>query len=393
MKATIQFPNAKENLLPDQIICESPPQQSLAETDKIDRIKGSLLGLAIGDALGASVEFRPRQYLEKHPVSSMQSGGTWGLDKGKWTDDTSMALCLATSLIKCNGFDPYNQLVLYKWWHKYGYLSSTGRCFDIGRATLNALEEFIRRQNQKRITWHVNEETMDSYSYKDMEPSGFDVNCGGSYAGGNGALMRLAPVPIFYYRDPPKAVELSGQSSRLTHGDKASVDACRYYGALIVAAILGENKEKLLSHHFYSEHKSWFGKNELNPEILAIAQGSFKREGGDMSGIQGTGHVVKSLQAALWAFDKDENSFEKGVLNAVNLGDDTDTTAAIYGQLAGAYYGANRIPSEWRSKLYAKGLISCLAEWLYVLGSNNTREEPSQDVHTNKTQQPGSSWD
>ncbi|CAF4944305.1 unnamed protein product, partial [Rotaria socialis] len=236
----------------------------------------------------------------------MQSGGTWGLQAGEWTDDTSMALCLASSLISFRGFDPYNQLVRYKWWYKFGYLSSTGRCFDIGNATRSALDEFCRRQNETQRRWRTN-------------------------ANGNGALMRLAPVPLFYYRDPEKAVTLSGESARLTHGDQRAIDACRYYGALIVAAVHGESKEKLLSPNFYSEHRAWFGKNELHDEILNVASGSFSKKDGYDKGIRGSGKSVQALEAALWAFYKDDNSFEKGVLKAGNLGDDTDTTGAIYG--------------------------------------------------------------
>ncbi|CAF1096089.1 unnamed protein product [Rotaria sp. Silwood1] len=374
----LNFPHPNQKLLPDQIQCVSPAHQS-SDPKITDRLKGSLLGLAVGDALGASVEFRPRQYLVDHPIANMQSGGTWGLQAGQWTDDTSMALCLASSLISRKEFDPYDQLVRYKWWYKHGYLSSTGRCFDIGNATHKSLDEFCRRQNECQRRWGtVSEEQMDSFSYEEMRPSGFDVNCGGSNANGNGALMRLAPVPLFFYREPAKAVEFSGQSARLTHGDPRAIDACRYYGALIVAAIHGESKEKLLDPNFYSAHRAWFGRNELHREVLAVASGSFKQKDGYSMGIRGSGQSVKSLEAALWAFWSDEQSFAKGVLKAVNLGDDTDTTGAIYGQLAGAYYGSNQIPQDWTQKLYAKNLISCIAEWLQVLGNSRSPAQPSQ---------------
>ncbi|CAF0954484.1 unnamed protein product [Rotaria sordida] len=382
---TLNFPHPKQKLLPDQIQCASPPHQSLNPTIT-DRFKGSLLGLAVGDALGASVEFRPRQYLVERPVKDMQSGGTWGLQAGQWTDDTSMALCLGSSLISRKGFDPYDQLVRYKWWYKYGYLSSTGRCFDIGNATHKSLDEFCRRQNECQRRWKgVNEDQMDSFSYEEMRPSGFDVNCGGQNANGNGALMRLTPVPLFFYREPQKAVELSGQSARLTHGDPRAIDACRYYGALIVAAIHGESKEQLLDSKFYSAHRTWFGTNELHGDVLAVANGSFKNDGGYATGIRGSGQSVKSLEAALWAFWSDEQSFEKGILKAVNLGDDTDTTGAIYGQLAGAHYGFNQIPQDWTQKLYAKNLISCVAEWLQVLG------DPHFPTQTSRQQVSGNS--
>ncbi|CAF2524341.1 unnamed protein product [Rotaria sp. Silwood2] len=376
--AELKFLHPKEKKPPEQIQCVPPPHQ-LVDLIKVDRFKGSLLGLAVGDALGASVEFRPRQYLAEHPVKDMQSGGTWSLKAGQWTDDTSMALCLASSLISRKGFDPYDQLVRYKWWYKHGYLSSTGRCFDIGNATHKSLDEFCRRQNECQQRWKgVSEEQMDSFSYEEMRASNFDVNCGEQNANGNGALMRLAPVPLFFYREPERAIEYSGQSARLTHGDQRAIDACRYYGALIIAAINGESKEKLLDPNFYSAHRPWFGRNELHSEVLAVASGSFKQKDGYAKGIRGSGQVIKSLEAALWAFWSDEQSFAKGVLKAVNLGDDTDTTGAIYGQLAGVYYGSKQIPQEWIQQLYAKDLISCVAEWLQVLGDPRYPAQTSQ---------------
>ncbi|CAF5162904.1 unnamed protein product, partial [Rotaria sp. Silwood1] len=138
-------------------------------------------------------------------------------------------------------------------------------------------------------------------SHEGIRSSGFDVNCGQQNASGNGALMRLAPVPLFFHREPAKAVELSGESARLTHGDQRAIDACRYYAALIVAAIQGKTKEQLLDPNFYVTHRDWFGNNDLHEEVLAVARGSFRKEGYEM-GIRGSGQVITSLEAALWAF-------------------------------------------------------------------------------------------
>ncbi|CAF4299446.1 unnamed protein product, partial [Rotaria sordida] len=163
------------------------------------------------------------------------------------------------------------------------------------------------------------------------------MHCSKEGVAGNGALMRLAPVPLFFYQHPKVAVDYSGISGQITHGDKKAYDACRYYGALIVAAVRGEDKNKLISNTFYDDHRGWFGDKTLHPEIMAIAQGSYKKKGGYQDGIRGKGYIVNALEAALWAFWSDGDSFETGALKAVNLGDDTDTTAAIYGQLAGAH--------------------------------------------------------
>ena len=278
-----------------------------------------------------------------------------------------MSLCLANSLVARRDFILYDQLVRYKWWYRDGYMSSTGDCFDIGAATKKSIQEFEQRQRDFSREHGVEFEQMDHLSDPNLL-SKFDVNCSEDGVAGNGALMRLAPVPLFFHRDPEVAVEYAGLSAKITHGDDKAVDACRYYAALIVAAVRGESKDKLLDRSFYKDHEKWFGKKPLHPDILNIAAGSFKKHGGYDDGIRGKGYVVDSLQAALWAFWKHPDSFEEGALAAVNLGDDTDTTAAIYGQLAGAFHGYNKLPKDWKKELYAKSYIQCLCKWITFEG-------------------------
>ncbi|CAF1174152.1 unnamed protein product, partial [Didymodactylos carnosus] len=290
-----------------------------------DKILGSMFGMATGDAVEACVEFRPHSFMVQNPVDDLRGGGTWGLNAGQWTDDTSMALCLAASLIAKHGFNAYDQLVRYKWWYRDEYMSSTGRCFDIGKASSDSIEEFARRQQTFAQNNDISNKHIDYLSER---------------AAGNGALMRLAPVPLFFWRSPPDAINFAGQSALLTHGDIRAADACRYYAALICAALHGYSKPGLLSKTFYLGRcrDGWFGKKLLLNEIVEIAEGSYKQPRGYDDGIRAGGYILKALQAALWAFWCDGESFEKGVLLAVNLGDDTDTVAAIYGQLAGAVY-------------------------------------------------------
>jgi len=173
--------------------------------------------------------------------------------------------------------------------------------------------------------------------------------------------MRLAPVPMFYGGNPLEAIEKSEESSRTTHGAVAAVDACRYLGALIVRTLNGTSKEEILADHHSPVPRYWT-KKPLVKEIDEIASGSFKRR--EPPEIQGTGYVVKSLEAALWAFHK-SRSFEEGCLLAVNLGDDADTTGAVYGQLAGAFYGAEAIPMTWRDKIAKKEFILSLADRIF----------------------------
>lgn len=301
--------------------------------ERLDRYRGSLLGLAAGDALGAAVEFEPPGTFE--PVRDMGGGGPHGLDPGYWTDDTSTALCLAESLTECRGFEPVDQLLKYVRWYRHGHLSSTGSCFDVGITTADALHRFER--------------TGEPY-------------CGPTdpYSAGNGSIMRLAPVPLFYADDPQEAIERSAESSRTTHGATAAVDACRYLGALISGAANGVEKKELLSDH-YSPLPGYWIENPLVGEVSEVAGGSFKRR--EPPEIKGSGYVVRSLEAALWAFAR-SGYFEEGVLLAVNLGDDADTTGAVYGQLAGAFYGEEAIPEAWRALLARREVIEDLAERL-----------------------------
>jgi len=245
-------------------------------------------------------------------------------------------------------------------------MSSTGQCFDIGAATRQSIMEFERRQRQFAKISSISLRKMDYLSDPEALHR-FNVYCSEEEVAGNGALMRLAPVPLFFYRCPAAAVEFSGYSGQITHGDQKAYDACRYYGALIVAALHGYEKADILDKEFYLKHKHWFGENELHPDIKSIAEGSYQKNGYE-GGIRGKGYIVSALEAALWAFWSDENSFEKGALAAVNLGDDTDTTAAIYGQLAGAYYGYKSLPEHWLKYVYAKTFMEKLSKWIAYEG-------------------------
>ena len=299
-----------------------------------DRYREALLGLAAGDALGTTLEFKPPGSFQ--PISDMVGGGPFRLQPGQWTDDTSMALCLAASLTECGGFDAADQMRRYVRWWKEGYMSSNGRCFDIGITVSDALARFQR--------------TGDPYAGS-TDPQ----------AAGNGSLMRLAPVPLYYAADAHEAIARSAESSRTTHATREAVDACRYYGGLLVGAVQGADKATLLSPG-YSPVDGLWEEGPLATAIAEIAHGSFKRR--EPPQIVGSGYVVKSLEAVLWAFHK-SHDFREGALLAANLGDDADTTAAIYGQLAGAHYGVDGIPVEWCAKLTMAEEITALADALY----------------------------
>jgi ADP-ribosyl-[dinitrogen reductase] hydrolase len=295
-----------------------------------DRFRGCLLGLACGDAVGITAEFQHRGNFPD--VVDMCGGGPHALNAGEWTDDTSMALCLAVSLVERGKFDPVDQLKRYVMWADTGYLSSTGVCFDIGNTTAAALQKF--------------RDTGAPY-------------CGSADpdTAGNGSIMRLAPVPIFFYPDLSAVLRYSGSSSRTTHAALECIESCRLLGGILYNALDGKLKDSIL------------GLMDIPPDILdlkserirGIADGCYL--GKKRHEIRTRGYVVETLEAALWCFSSTE-SFREAVLKAANLGHDADTTAAVCGQIAGAYYGESGIPGDWLQKLAMRNFIQETAEQL-----------------------------
>lgn len=302
----------------------------------LDRYQGCMVGLATGDALGTTLEFKSPGSFD--PIDDIVGGGPFNLEPGQWTDDTSMALCLAESLIEKKLFDPVDQLERYVRWYTKGYHSSTHNCFDIGNTIRFALDEF--QQSRKPYC-----------GLTDKKKSG------------NGSIMRLAPVPLFFACDPEAAIQMSGTSSRTTHGSILAIDACRYMGSLISGMAMGIKKDVILSST-YEPVPNYWEKNPLAGKIEDIRQGSFKTR--EPPQIKGDGFVARSLEAALWAFYK-SSSFQQGCLMAVNLGDDADTTGAVYGQIAGVYYGLGGIPNRWISKIAQLDLIKSFAMQLFEI--------------------------
>jgi len=271
-----------------------------------DRAVGALLGLAVGDALGTTLEFRAR---DEHPhVSTMVGGGPFRLKPGQWTDDTSMALCLADSLIACQGIDPQDLMERFVAWWRTGNNSVTGQCFDIGNTTSEALERF-------ELTGKV-------FAPKDPAQAG------------NGSLMRLAPVVLFARGNATAAEQMAYLQSTTTHPAPEAHDACRFFARLLNEAVTGATKDEVL------EAREWAGE----PAVAAIAAGSWRDK--TRAQISSSGYVIHTLEAALWCVDR-SSTFAEAVILAANLADDADTVAAVTGQLAGALWGADGIPQEW----------------------------------------------
>lgn len=291
-----------------------------------ERFRGCLLGLAVGDAVGTAAEFRQRGTFE--PLTDMVGGGPFNLLPGQWTDDTSMALCLATSLVEQDGFDPADQMSRYCRWADHGYLSSTGTRFDIGTTTVASLRRYQR----------------DGNPYAGL-PS--------PTLAGNGCIMRLAPIPMWFCPHLEMVERFAADSSRTTHGAQECIDACRLFGRIICRALLGRSKDEVL----LGDADSFAAEDS----VTAIARGSYRNK--EAADIRGSGYVVHSLEAAVWAFNR-THSFADAILMAANLGEDADTTAAVCGQLAGAYYGESGIPSHWLERLVFRSEITKLADQL-----------------------------
>ncbi|MSR30691.1 MAG: ADP-ribosylglycohydrolase family protein [Gemmataceae bacterium] len=302
----------------------------VSKEEKKNRCRGALIGLAVGDALGAPVEFMsPGRF---PVVTRYRSCGTHGLKPGEWTDDTSLALALADS-IAIAGWDLQDQASRYTSWWMEGKYSVNGRCFDIGLTTREALVNFLRDKNA--LTSGVRPEN----------------------SSGNGSIMRLAPVPIYFAAHFPANLRelsrLAEESSLPTHASPQCLSACRYLALVLAALIQGESREAVMAPD-WQPLKELNAIQPLHPLIQEVTQGSFRRR--QPPAIRGSGWVVKSLEAALWAFD-DSLAFDEAVLKAVNLGDDADTTAAVCGQLAGAYWGEQGIPQALRAGLARMDLL------------------------------------
>lgn len=297
------------------------------EEEQLDRAKGCLIGLAIGDAMGAPVEFCDHGTFE--PVSDYRYGGPFNLKAGQWTDDTSQALCLADSLILQGQYDEIDFARRLLNWYTYGYNSSTGKCFDIGVGTQLALNRFSLTGQVASL------------------PS----------SAGNGCIMRLAPVPIAFFRDIGVATEKSKESCKVTHGHPEAFDCAGYLGSLLAELILSKSASE--TYNF-----------EVGPAFVKIASSTHPELKEYEKFINVSGQVTDTLAAALFCFHATE-TFEECILKAVNLGGDTDSVGAVAGQMAGAYYGLSSIPENWVSKLQDCEQILSKADQLFHLHPNH----------------------
>ncbi|WP_252259930.1 ADP-ribosylglycohydrolase family protein [Erythrobacter aurantius] len=297
--------------------------------DLKSRARGALIGLAVGDAVGTTLEFRPRDTYE--PLTDMAGGGPFDLPAGTWTDDTAMALALAESLVEQKALDPDDLMRRFVSWWREGTYSPTGACFDIGIATRLALSRF--------------EETGDALAGSSDPRSA-----------GNGSLMRLAPIAIRGAAIDRETMRAEARlQSQTTHAAEACVDACEGWAVMLREVLRGASFEEGLAAAAQLDFKDPIGP---------VFAGVWRTKG--RSQIESSGYVAHSLEAALWCNAQSED-FREIILLAANLGNDADTTAAIAGQLAGARLGLEKIPDAWLAKLAWRERLQVAADKL-ILG-------------------------
>jgi ADP-ribosylglycohydrolase len=309
------------------------PEALVAARSLRDRFRGALLGLAIGDALGATVQYRkPGSFT---PVGDLIGGGPFQLPRGAWTDDTAMALCLAESLTECNGFNAADQVARYQRWQREAHLTSTGECVGITASVAKALAA-ARWSGKPYAGSH--------------DPAQLDKQ----------ALSRVAPTALYFLSDAREAISRAVEAARTTHQSPVVLDACRYLAALLVGALQGASRQQLLRSRYAPVAGLW-DEQPLGKQFAAVANESFRGKG--PADIDVGGSAANAVEAALWALDR-SSTFREGALLAVNLGLDADVIGAVYGQLAGAIYGVGGIPQGWRNALLRRELIEDFADRL-----------------------------
>ncbi len=303
----------------------TPVWPKLSREQARDRALGCFLGLAVGDAVGAAVESKPRDSFP--PLTDMTGGGKFNLQPGEWTGDTTMALCLADSLLATGTVDQEDFMLRLRGWLEHGENTVPGKCFDIGATTRAAIENYI-------ATGFAASGRTDRNS------------------AGNGSLARLAPLAIAARGDHDTAEDLALRQSRATHAHQECLDACKLFTAQLLDALDGADKDAATRQRVMS----------LVPKVLFISAGEWRTK--TRAQISSSGYVVNTLEAALWSVWQTDN-FRDAVLTAANLGDDAKGVGAVAGQLAGALYGASAIPAEWLAKLAWRERIEKLATDLF----------------------------
>lgn len=301
---------------------------------KDNRIRGGLMGLVIGDALGLPVQFHSREARKENPVTDMMGYGTFDLPPGYWSDDSSLALCLTESIVE-SGFDPEDMGRRFLRWYTEGYWTPTGYAYDIGKSTARAMENLKRGVS-----------ALEAGPYGDRD-------------NGNGSLMRILPASIFFHdANESLLADRIWKVSRITHGHPRACSACFIYSILVRDLLHGCSPYEAYRTLCTTDLSAGVAPQETQyfRRLLSGTIGSLPEDQ-----IGSDGYVINTLEASVWCL-LNNDTFEDTVLSAVNLGEDTDTTGAVAGGLAGIVYGYDNVPDDWLMALARREDIMHLVE-------------------------------
>lgn len=310
-----------------------------------ENVRAALLGLAVGDALGVPVEFSSRNKLKKNPVTAMREFGVWQQPIGTWSDDTSLTIAAMESISRLKKFDDVDVMKNFVRWLRYDEFTANNNTFDCGNTTGAAIHNFIHGMSPDKCgICHEN-------------------------SNGNGSLMRIFPAVFYAYAKTTTdedALKFVHKFSALTHAHEVSKMACGIY-YLVAAQILdGQNLNDAIftglqkAQEFYTNQQEFLDATEVYARMFNKNFANLPEDA-----IKSSGYVVATLEAVTWCL-LNTNDYKTLVLDAVNLGGDTDTISAIAGGIGGLYYGLQQIPSEWLNVLKRREYLEDVAEKFFL---------------------------
>lgn len=307
------------------------------------KIRAAIIGHIVGDALGVPVEFSSREERQKDPVCDMRGYGTHNQPPGTWSDDSSLMLCQMRSLTQCKGVNLNEQREKFIRWFDLGWMTPYGEVFDFGSTTYSSIKRMKNRDNPPEMCGAEDDRSQS-----------------------NGALMRILPGVIWAALGKSTMADVVRMSA-MTHRHLNCKITSMFYSCVVSHLLLGESAEEALRAaryyvntpiYLFREKSEVFGRL-MNDEIFR-ASSPPNRQFLDQELLSGSGYVVHCLESAVWILLNAE-SFEDGVLTAVNLGQDTDTTAAVAGGLLGLRFGYDSIPEKWINQI---ARIDEIQQWI-----------------------------
>ena len=311
----------------------------------LETIKAMTMGIAVADAVGVPVEFKSRDILKRKPVTDMFGFGSHNQPIGTWSDDTSLTIATMESISQQKRIDYVDLMNNFALWYFEGEFTARGEVFDCGGTTLSAIIKYVR---EKPLEYCGSEE---------------------SYSNGNGSLMRILPVAVYLHsvygkNFDERAMLVIHEVSALTHAHPRSMVGCGIYSLIAVQLLEGKSIQEAIQIGLSNAEK-YYNDSEFVDELEKYSR-LWREDFANLpeEEIKSTGYVVDTLEAALWCL-LNTKDYKSLVLKAVNLGDDTDTVAAVTGGFAGIYYGLEEIPEEWLLKLQNREYLEEIASGFF----------------------------